>query len=236
MADPNFPCNLFSSEGNGPLLSQTHLPLEKIPNFPDDDFGFTVSSEGNGFLPRQNQPPPAKIFNIPKLGGDHAPQALRMCPMSSNDKHRNKRKTLISSESKPNSRTLPRIMLDSGADTACVSKQEFLTEVYTCKPWPVLGVTGKTYIKKRGTLTFYSANDQYVRRIVLQHVPIIPESPHDIIAGQSLLEPPDSVISRVGTTKRITDRFNDTIVTVLHRTTTTNFRQIFRNSKENQKI
>jgi hypothetical protein len=133
--------------------------------------------------------------------------------MSSNDKHRNKRKTFISSESNPNSRTLPRIMLDSGADTACVSKQEFLTEVYAWQPWPVLGVTGKTYIKKRGTLTFYSVNDPHVRKIVLRHVPIIPESPHDIIVGQSLLDPPGSVTSRVGTTKRITDCFNDTIVT-----------------------
>jgi hypothetical protein len=36
------------------------------------------------------------------------------------------------------------ILLDNGADTCCVSEQRFLTDVYKCKPWPCIGVTGTT--------------------------------------------------------------------------------------------
>jgi hypothetical protein len=106
-----------------------------------------------------------------------------------------------------------RILLDNGADTCCVSEQKFQTEVYKCKPWPCIGVTGTTTIRYRGTLTFKSVNELITRKIRLQNVPVIPGSPHDVIVGQSLLEPEGSETIRIGSTLRIFDADKTTIVT-----------------------
>jgi hypothetical protein len=76
-----------------------------------------------------------------------------------------------------------------------------------------LGSYGIVTITQRGTLTFHSANGPKIRKIKLNNVPVIHGSPHDIIIGQSHLEPEGSQTIRIGTTLRIIDSSMTTIVT-----------------------
>jgi hypothetical protein len=133
-------------------------------------------------LPGSPVPPPDMANFSPHH--DMAPaatsMAIRICPISSANGG-TKRKSQPHDFSNMQPAKAARILLDSGADTCCVSSPKFLSKVYDCQPWPVLGVTGSMTITQRGTLTFHSANGPKIRKIRLNNVPVIHGSPHDII-------------------------------------------------------
>jgi hypothetical protein len=192
---------------------QKLLPLKFIPGTP------APTPVMQNFLPLKFLPcTPAPLPDMANLPPHHnmvpatTSKAFRICPISSANRGK-KRKLQHHELSNTKPAKAARILLDSGADTCCVSSPKFLSRVYDCQPWPVMGVTGSMTIRQRGALTFHSANGPKIRKIKLNNVPVIHGSPHDIIVGQSLLEPEGSQTVRIGTTLRIIDASMTTIIT-----------------------
>jgi hypothetical protein len=172
-----------SSEFHGVVSGASETP-SVMANFPPWVKFSSPSSGASGFHGVPSTPSVMATF-LPHHNMTPATtnsKAYRICPISSTDRGK-KRKSQHHESSNPKPIKAARILLDSGADTCCVSSPRLLSKVYDCQPWPVMGVTGSMTIRQRGTLTYHSANGPKIRKIKLNNVPVICGSPHDILVG-----------------------------------------------------